>query len=65
MVKKRFDIIMIKNKIMACFQGIESVEYIKEPITKIFKGIVYHYICTNKSIYSTRVLEQFDLEEGD
>jgi len=56
---------MIKNKIMACFQGIESVEYIKEPITKIFKGIVYHYICTNKSIYSTRVLEQFDLEEGD
>lgn len=60
MVKDRFEIIMIKDDKIAAFHKRGSATFIRGPIIKIFKGIVYHYVCTRDSIYSTDNLQRFD-----
>jgi len=65
-VRKRFDFIFqVGGKVMG-FNAIGAPYYITGPITSIYKGIVYTYLCTEDgSIYSTTKLEKFDEEGGD
>lgn len=60
MVKKRFDIVFLIGAKAMGFNSIGPPHYIPEPITGVFKGMVYTYICTNNSMYSTNKLELFE-----
>ena len=65
-VKKRFDFIYQSGGKTIGFNSIGPPQYITEPITKMFKGIAYIYLCTRDgSIYSTTDLQQLDKKGGE
>jgi len=64
-VRKRFIFIYQFEGKTIGFTPIGQPYYITEPITKIFKGIAYTYLCTRDgSVYSTTDLQQLD-NKGD
>ena len=65
MANKRFAFIYQSEGRTVGFNDMEQPHYITEPITKVFKGIAYTYLCTKDGIYSTNDLQLFEKEEGD
>lgn len=65
MVKKRFDIVFLLDTKAIGFTNVGQPHYIDEPITRTFKGVAHTYLCTDKCMYSTNNLQQFDKEGGD
>ena len=65
MVKKRFDIVFLIGVKAIGFVSIGQPYHIPEPITKVFKGIAYTYLCTKNGMYSTNDLQLFNTKEGD
>ena len=59
--KKRFSLMFqVGNKTIG-FTPIGPPQHIDKPVTKIFKGMAYTYLCTDDgSVYSTDKLEVFE-----
>jgi len=65
-VRKRFDFVLQSGGKTIGFNSVDTPHHITEPITKMYNGIAYIYLCTRDgSIYSTTKLEKFDKEGGD
>ena len=65
MVKKRFEIVLIKDNMIAAYPSVGSADFFRGP-ARTFKGIAYTYVCTKDAIYSTNSLQIIEKkEEGD
>jgi len=60
-VKKRFIFMFQVGGKTIGFTPTGSPHHINEPITKIYKGMAYTYLCTDRGdVYSTNKLEVFE-----